>query len=167
MDNTEFRCEDMMSHEGAARRYLQAVCERAYSDADMVIRLLEEAGAIASSAKRRKQMRSIPLGLALKLAAWLRLRLWDEANIRPLLIQPLPATSDVKSDLRRAAPGEKYAAKELSTHLLGAFLREMAWDRADSSIDVVVNAIDGDEVIEHLAAFLWQHRKVAVENREI
>jgi hypothetical protein len=140
---------------------LRATIERAQSDVLMVVGYLEMIGAIPPPAQRKRDSALLPLDLMLKLAAWLRLRNWEMAGLRPFLKRDLPTSDEVLSDLRARPPHELHPARQIIAQTLATFLREMAWEQGASTSDVVVNAIDGDEVIDRLAAFLWQFRHVA------
>lgn len=157
------RLRDDAADEAVARRYLRAVIERAQSDLLMVLDLLERAGAIPPPGKGgRPPTAPLPLDLVLKLAACLWLQQWEDAKLRPHVRCALPAAAAARASLRFGGHDEPQRAWELSGRVLGTFLREMAWERAGSRADVVVNAVGtDDEPLDRLAAFLWRHRHAA------
>ncbi len=96
-----------------------------------------------------------------KLTAAIRLSLWESSGLDKHIKRPLPKSDDVLADLcrNRNPEQERFPAGQVGRDVFGAWLWEMAWRPLDgSAADVVINAVDGNAVLDPVAELIWQFR---------
>jgi hypothetical protein len=134
--------------------------ERALDGALAVLRAIGVYGTGSSS-------RPIPQSFALKLAACVRLAQWEEAGIAAALPAGLPTSGEVWDDLITSprTGKERFPGRELAMQVFRLRLGQMAWHPPTPSADVVVGDLSGPELVDELAALLFQFRHLVDQHR--
>ncbi len=103
--------------------------------------------------------------LLLKIAAFVRIYQWERSGVRALLPADLPAARDIFDDIvgiaDRARPS--LSGRKLAAAVLWIAARQMTSPSLQSQVpDVVVaQRLAPEQMVDRLAAFLWQFRHLA------
>jgi hypothetical protein len=135
--------------------------------ASLVIAFLEGLGMLPPRRQRRPNPVGLPAEFLSELAAVLRIAAWERAGFRDSLCRGLPPADEALDDLFRryvpgAGPGQpERRSSTLAMDVFKISLGRLAWEaRATLRADVVLGKPADDLLLESLADFLWEHRRV-------
>ncbi len=103
--------------------------------------------------------------LLLKIAAFVRIYQWERSGVRALLPADLPAARDIFDDIVGVADRAKpsFSGRKLAAAVLWIAARQMASPSLQSPVPnvVVAQRLAPEQMVDRLAAFLWQFRHLA------
>jgi hypothetical protein len=143
---------------------IRAVKGDAERDADLVGAFLDVAGLAPSGRRPQGAPLALPGDCLLRLAAALRLSLWEQLGIRVHLDHGLPPARQALLDVLRTATGQAEAeaaerARSLASRVMVLSVEHFAWvARVELGAELTLGPADEDALLEGLADFLWAHR---------
>ncbi len=138
---------------------------QAERDAELLCRLLDILGEAEGSEHLRPPTKALSLGLALGLAAAIRISLWQTHGLSALFPEQSPPGHKLGSWLLRgptAGPAADNRGRVVHRYYSAVWMSRMAWDgAAELGADVLLDRSSGltDAELELLAEFLWAHRR--------